>query len=257
MLPAVRGLNHVVYYVCTIVETFHLMVSWATNTYIHVFTESLLSSLEHNCTFPGCGKVLILDGNMKNQRAVCFAKDAGFIQFDGLPGQIKTGCPATPAYKRRFCDKHQPQACTLLKSDDVDEELGILPGPAVRSSRPNRHVGEPVAEMILAKKTKRKLSGKFCNLVCSLTALVRVYLSQPQVLWLGQPDCYSTWEPAISLPQGLVQKFEEGNISAASGETKSLYGHVSTTLTVTPLTSSTSPAKRMRTERPCSEDVEG
>ena len=94
-----------------------------------------------------------------------FAKDAGFIQFDGLPGQIKMGCPATQAYKRRFCDNHQPQACTLLKSDDVDEELGALPGPAVGSSRPNRYVGEPVAETILGKKTTRRKTYYQVNFV--------------------------------------------------------------------------------------------
>ena len=30
---------------------------------------------------------------------ICYAKDAGFVQLPGLPGQIKTGCMASPAFK--------------------------------------------------------------------------------------------------------------------------------------------------------------
>jgi hypothetical protein len=33
---------------------------------------------------------MVLDGNMKNHRDVCMAKDAGFIEFDGLPGSLCT-----------------------------------------------------------------------------------------------------------------------------------------------------------------------
>lgn len=40
----------------------------------------------HQCKFPGCGTVLVVDGNMKNRRDVCKAKDAGYIEFLGLPG---------------------------------------------------------------------------------------------------------------------------------------------------------------------------
>ena len=39
---------------------------------------------------------MVLDGNMKNHRDVCYAKDAGFIEFEGLKGLIKTGCAAAP-----------------------------------------------------------------------------------------------------------------------------------------------------------------
>ena len=46
----------------------------------------------HSCKFPGYGTVLILDGNMKNRRDICFAKSAGYIEFDGLSGSITTGC---------------------------------------------------------------------------------------------------------------------------------------------------------------------
>ena len=94
---------------------------------------------------------------MKNRRDVCYAKDAGFIEFEGLAGSIKTGCPATPSFKNRFCDDHKNQACALPVNDDIDEELGELPGPVVRSRQNKRsHQGEPVAETILAKKMTRK-----------------------------------------------------------------------------------------------------
>ena len=48
---------------------------------------------------------------MKNHRDICAAKDAGSIHYHGLPGQIKTGCMASPAHKSRFCVQHSPQSC--------------------------------------------------------------------------------------------------------------------------------------------------
>ena len=50
----------------------------------------------------------MLDGNMKNNREVCYAVDAGYADFNGLPGKIKTGCPNTPAFKSRYCSIHIP-----------------------------------------------------------------------------------------------------------------------------------------------------
>ena len=111
----------------------------------------------HHCSFPGCGSVLVIDGNMKNRRDVCYAKDAGFIQFDGLSGSIKTGCAASPAFKSRYCSQHANHACTLLHSEEPDEDLGIQTGPMLRSHQKHKKSdGELVAEMILAKKTTRK-----------------------------------------------------------------------------------------------------
>ena len=112
--------------------------------------------LAHRCTFPGCGSVLVLDGNMKNQRDVCYAKDAGFIQFEGLKGTIKTGCIATPAFNSRYCVKHKNQECALLKSNEEDEDLDVPTGPAVRFRQSKQYPGDPLAEEILAKKTTRK-----------------------------------------------------------------------------------------------------
>ena len=64
--------------------------------------------LGHRCATPGCGQVFVVDGNMKNNREVCYAVDAGYAEFIGLPGKIKTGCPNTPAFKSRYCSIHIP-----------------------------------------------------------------------------------------------------------------------------------------------------
>ena len=50
----------------------------------------------HRCGKAGCGSVLVLDGNMKNRRDICAADCAGFIEYAGLPGKVKTGCMDTP-----------------------------------------------------------------------------------------------------------------------------------------------------------------
>lgn len=116
----------------------------------------------HTCSFPGCGSVLVIDGNMKNYRDVCHAKDAGYIQFEGLQGSIKTGCSASPDYKSRYCFNHKNHACNLLYcpeqtgEDGEDGELDVIPGPALRCSSRSADSGNLVAELILAKKMTRK-----------------------------------------------------------------------------------------------------
>ena len=68
--------------------------------------------------FPGCKNVLVLDGNMKNRRDICYAKDAGFLHYPGLPGQIKTGCVASPAFKSRFCHLHCALSCSSYSKEE-------------------------------------------------------------------------------------------------------------------------------------------
>ena len=58
------------------------------------------------------GVFIVLDGNMKNCRDICYAKDAGNIIYPGLPGCVKTGCTASPAFKSRFCTQHSPRSCS-------------------------------------------------------------------------------------------------------------------------------------------------
>ena len=66
----------------------------------------------HRCSKAGCGSVLVIDGNLKNHRSVCAASEAGYVQYDGLPGKIKTGCTNTPCQKSRFCLVHKPRTLT-------------------------------------------------------------------------------------------------------------------------------------------------
>ena len=42
----------------------------------------------HRCEKKGCGRVLVLDGNMKNARTVCACKNVGEIQFTGIGGVV-------------------------------------------------------------------------------------------------------------------------------------------------------------------------
>ena len=97
---------------------------------------------------------------MKNRRDVCYAKDAGYVEFDGLSGSIKTGCQATPAYMSRYCEQHKPFACDF-KMDTGEEEMDAsdLDGPVgstLRSAQRSQEPGEDIVEIILAKKATRK-----------------------------------------------------------------------------------------------------
>lgn len=55
---------------------------------------------------------------MKNHRNVCAAHEAGFAEFNGLPGKVKTGCPHTPQLKSIFCSAHTP---TVFTPHDTEE----------------------------------------------------------------------------------------------------------------------------------------
>lgn len=70
----------------------------------------------HFCDTKGCGSVLVLDGNMKNSRDVCAAVDAGFVEYTGLPGRVKTGCMSSPEQRSRFCSQHKP--CKASSGDE-------------------------------------------------------------------------------------------------------------------------------------------
>jgi hypothetical protein len=73
---------------------------------------TFLMITEHECHYAGCTNVLVLDGNMKNRRDICYAKDAGYVRYPGLDGHIKTGCMMSPAYKSYFCEKHKDRSCS-------------------------------------------------------------------------------------------------------------------------------------------------
>ena len=80
---------------------------------------------------------------MKNHRDVCKATEAGYTKFDGVPGQLKTGCQKTPDFKSRYCDLHKPRVCILSEFDNIDGQQD-----QTKST-------EGVIEMILEKKLTR------------------------------------------------------------------------------------------------------
>ena len=99
----------------------------------------------HSCHYPGCKKVLVLDGNMKNRRDVCMAREAGYTVYENLPGGIKTGCLNSPEPTSRYCKVHRVRACNPPSSILMDEAA-----PTVTDAK------DQVVEMILEKKVTRK-----------------------------------------------------------------------------------------------------
>lgn len=91
---------------------------------------------------------------------MCFTKDAGYIELSGLPGTIKTGCQATPAYKSRYCEDHKCFACDSQQlTGKEDEDCGKLDapiGPVLRSALKKQEPGEGTVEKILEKKATRR-----------------------------------------------------------------------------------------------------
>lgn len=66
---------------------------------------------------------------MKNRRDVCAASEAGFIEYEGLPGVIKTGCQLSPAYQSKYCYTHAPRISQRTGGENqakVDAEEGIV-----------------------------------------------------------------------------------------------------------------------------------
>ena len=86
----------------------------------NVFTLCIITG--HRCRARGCGETLVIDGNMKNHRDVCFATEAGFVEYLGLPGRVTTGCSNTPDFKSRYCGLHKPTA-TQATSETSDQHM--------------------------------------------------------------------------------------------------------------------------------------
>ena len=84
---------------------------------------------------------------MKNRRNVCAASEAGYIQYEGLPTMIKTGCQLSPGYASKYCFHHAPRIA-------INEET---------STSWSDHEG--VVKLITAKKETR--SGLYYQ-VCKI-----------------------------------------------------------------------------------------
>lgn len=55
---------------------------------------------------------------MKNRQDICAATEAGYAEYVGLPGKIKTGCQQSPAYKSKFCYEHSPRVGNMTCTED-------------------------------------------------------------------------------------------------------------------------------------------
>lgn len=112
----------------------------------------------HQCKFPGCKNVLVVDGNMKNRRDVCAASEAGCIQYEGLPIVVKTGCQLTPGYLSKYCFTHAPRI--------VRSEVGAADS-----------LNEGIVKIITAKKETR--SGLYYQVsMCSCASFSVINFSE-------------------------------------------------------------------------------
>jgi len=59
---------------------------------------------------------------MKNRRDICAATEAGFVEFEGLPGAIKTGCQLSPGYQSRYCYHHAPRVSTIGNMENENNQ---------------------------------------------------------------------------------------------------------------------------------------
>ena len=68
------------------------------------------------CSYPGCKNGL---------NDVCAVTEAGFINYTGLPGAIKSGCQLSPGFQSKFCDYHSLRvAC--MSVDETTSHAGIV-----------------------------------------------------------------------------------------------------------------------------------
>ena len=128
---------------------------------------AILSFIEHECLYPGCQLVIVIDGNQKNRRSVCMASQAGYVEYPSLPsGSIATGCTNSPTFKSRYCASHCPRLCPTpkhLQESDIDESGACVDKPAANTE-------EQVVGVIRDKRTTRSsIYYKVCNFMCTHT----------------------------------------------------------------------------------------
>ena len=114
--------------------------------YVYIYTYQ-----GHRCDGKGCDKILVKDGNMKNYQEVCFAKDAGFIEYNGLQGKVKTGCPNTPDLKSWFCALHKPIAAATQEVQLTGEKAQASTSTCSEHTPPE----EQIAINIAKKQTRQ------------------------------------------------------------------------------------------------------
>ena len=86
----------------------------------------------------------------QHEKLVCAARDAGFAEYMGLPGRVKTGCTNTPQFGSRYCAVHTPTAFTSVGDNEAKSEAK----PGVYQ----------VAFIIDKKTTRQNTFYKVCSL---------------------------------------------------------------------------------------------
>ena len=83
---------------------------------------------------------------MKNYRDVCFAVNADYVEYKGLPGRVRTGCQNTPQYMSRYCGIHNP-VVAIPQNIQLDENA---PNPSLSTT------GEDQVGLIVNKRVTRR-----------------------------------------------------------------------------------------------------
>ena len=108
-----------------------------------LFPTLLHGCADHKCGKPGCVNTLVLDGNLKNCRAVLSATHAGYIEYKDLPGQVRSGCQNAP--DSSFCQLHKPMLAMpqhIPTADDAFKEIQATeeePAAIITSKRKTRN----------------------------------------------------------------------------------------------------------------------
>ncbi len=91
----------------------------------------------------------MIDGNMKNNWEVCLATMAGYAEYKGLPGRVRTGCPNSPEYKSPFCCIHKPTVA--VRQDTPLEDTPSSSGAAIQNTTPEE---EPIGYIVSKRVTR-------------------------------------------------------------------------------------------------------
>ena len=154
----------------------HILCKKCIQVLIHIIYKG------HRCEKPGCGQALVLDGNMKNHRDVCCATYAGYAEFSGLPGRVRTGCPNTPAFKSPYCSVHKPMLAVpqriQLPEEDSDFDINV-PQPDINSKE------EPAGIIIEKRATRNSTFYKVITNDSTLFNTFRIHIDDREPPYVG------------------------------------------------------------------------
>ena len=89
---------------------------------------------------------------------MCAATKAGFVQYEGLPGAITTGCQLYPAFQSKFCIHHTPRVAHMSSSDGKSSKDNII-GLITNKKETRNGTYYEVPEKALISK------GKYCHVL--------------------------------------------------------------------------------------------